>query len=67
MAAFGFLLIFFVGAIAILIAAGSAVGVVVTILFGPRPLSASALIVALVQALINAVLTTLFAVMVAQM
>src|SRR5206468_914506 len=64
---FGFLLLFFVGAVVVLIGVGAAVGVVVTLLFGPvEPMSASALIVALVQAVINAVVTTLFAVMLAR-
>jgi hypothetical protein len=64
---FAFVLLFFIGAVIALIAAGTAVGLVVTILFGPaEPLSAAALVEALVQALINAVVTTLFAVMLAR-
>lgn len=64
---FGFLVIFFIGAIALLIALASAVGLVVTMGLGPvTPMSASALVVALVQALANAAITTLFAVMLAR-
>lgn len=64
---FGFLLAFVVAAVIALIAVGAAVGVVVTLLLGAiEPMSGSALVVGLVQGLINAVVTTLFAVMLAR-
>lgn len=64
---FGFLLIFVIAALILLMAVGSAVGAVVILLMGPvQPMSAGALIVALVQALISAGITTLFAVMLAR-
>jgi len=63
----GFLLVFVVGAVLLLTAVGAAVGSVVVILLGPiQPLSAGALIIALVQSLVNAAITTLFAVMLAR-
>jgi hypothetical protein len=64
---FGFLAIFLVGAIILLMAVGSAVGAVVVLLLGQaQPMSAAALIIALVQALFSAAITTLFAVMLAR-
>lgn len=64
---FAFLALFFLGAIVLLVAAGSAVGVVVGLLLGPiEPWSASALVLALVQALLNAAVTVLFTVMLAR-
>jgi hypothetical protein len=65
---FGFVVMFFVGAVVLLIAVNTAVGLLVAVLLGPiEPMSASALVTALVQALLNAVITTLFAVMLARM
>jgi hypothetical protein len=65
---FGFLLVFVVGAIISLMAVGSAVGVVVRLLVGTiQPLSAAALVLALVQSLVSAAITTLFAVMLARL
>lgn len=64
---FGFLLAFFIGAVVLLLAIGAALGVFATVAFGPvTALSAGALVVALVQALANAVISTLFAVMLAR-
>jgi hypothetical protein len=64
---FGFLLIFLVGAVIVLVAINSAAGVVIGLLFGTiQPMSAAALIFALVQALVGAAITTLFAVMLAR-
>ena len=64
---FGFLLIFIAGALVLLIAIGAAVGSVVTLLLGkPEPMSAAALIIGLVQALVSAGVTTVFAVMLAR-
>jgi hypothetical protein len=64
---FGFLVMFLIAAVILLIAVGSAVGVVVRLLFGSiQPMSASALILALVQSLISAGVTILFAVMLAR-
>lgn len=64
---FGFVLMFFIGAVVVLIAVGSAVGAVLGLTFGGiDPLSLSALILALVQAFLNAVLTTVFGVMLAR-
>lgn len=64
---FGFLVIFLIGAIILLMAVGSAVGAVVVLLLGqPQPMSAAALIIALVQSLFSALVTTLFAVMLAR-
>lgn len=66
-ALFGFVLMFFVGAVVILLALGTVAGVIAGLLLGPiEPMSASALLVALVQGLGNAVVTTLFAVMLAR-
>ena len=64
---FGFLLIFIVGALVLLIAIGAAVGSVVALLLGkPEPMSAAALVIGLVQALVSAGVTTIFAVMLAR-
>ena len=64
---FGFLIAFLVGVIILLIAVGSAIGAVIVLLMGPvQPLSAGALIIALVQSLCSAAVTTLFAVMLAR-
>lgn len=64
---FGFLIIFIIGAIVLLFAVGSAIGTLVVLLMGPvQPMSAGALIIALVQALFSAAITTLFAVMIAR-
>jgi hypothetical protein len=64
---FGFLMMFFIGAIVLLLAISSALGLAVTVAIGPvKPMSASALIVALVQSLASAAVSTLFAVMLAR-
>lgn len=64
---FGFLLVFLIGAIVVIIAINSAAGVVIGLLLGSvQPMSAAALILALVQALFGAAVTTLFAVMLAR-
>jgi hypothetical protein len=64
---FGFLLLFIVAAIIVLLAVASATGVVANLLFGSiQPMSASALVVALIQALVGAAITTLFMVMLAR-
>lgn len=63
----GFLLIFFIGAIIVLLATGTLTGVVAQILLGPvEAMSPSALLVALVGAVANAAVTALFAVMLAR-
>jgi hypothetical protein len=64
---FGFLLLFVVGAIVVLIAVGSAVGVAVRLTLGPLdPMSAPALVFALVEALVSAAVSALFALMLAR-
>lgn len=64
---FAFLLMFFIGAIVLLLAINSAVGLAATIALGPvKPMSASALVVALIQSLASAAVSTLFAVMLAR-
>jgi hypothetical protein len=64
---FGFLLIFLVAALIGVLAIGSAAGVIVGLTVGAiQPMSASALIVALVQSLVSAGISTLFAVMIAR-
>jgi hypothetical protein len=61
---FAFLLLFLIAALVLLAAVGSAFGIVVGILLGkPDPLSAAALVIALVMGLVNAAVTGLFAVM----
>jgi hypothetical protein len=63
----GFLLAFFIGAVVALLAVSAATGAIAVLLFGPiEPMSASALLVALVEALANAAITGLFAVMLAR-
>lgn len=63
----GFLLVYFVAALAIMIAISAALGAVVALAFGAvTPMSMSALILALVHALMNAVLTGLLAIMLAR-
>jgi len=64
---FGFLLIFVVSALVLLLAVGAAVGSIVALLLGaPQPMSTAALLIGLVQALVSAGITTLFAVMLAR-
>jgi hypothetical protein len=66
-ALFGFLALFVVGAIIVLIAVGSAVGVVVRLTLGAmEPMSAAALVFALVEALVSAAISGLFALMLAR-
>ena len=63
----GFLLVFFVGAIIVLAAIVAAAGAVIGLTLGPPEAgSASALLLALVQGLVNAGVTVLFAVMLAR-
>jgi hypothetical protein len=63
----GFLLSFFIGAIVVLAAVKAATGAVAELLLGPiEPMSASALLMALVEAAANAAITGLFAVMLAR-
>jgi hypothetical protein len=63
----GFLLAFFIGAIVVLTAAKAATGTAAELLLGPiEPMSASALLGALVEAVANAAITGLFAVMLAR-
>jgi hypothetical protein len=60
--------VFVLGAVISLMAVGSAVGVVVRLLVGTiQPFSAAALVLALVQSLVSAAITTLFAVMLARL
>lgn len=64
---FGFLVLFIVGAVIVLMAVGSAVGVVVRLTLGAiEPMSAAALVLALVQSVIGAAVQTLFALMLAR-
>lgn len=64
---FGFVLIILVCAIILLMAVGAAAGVVIQLLIGSvQPMSAGALILALIQSLVSAAITTLFAVMLAR-
>ena len=64
---FGFLAMFVIGAIIVMIAVSSAVGVAVRLTLGAiEPMSAGALVFALVQALISAALSGLFALMLAR-
>jgi hypothetical protein len=63
----GFLLLFFIGAIVTLMAIQSVLAVVLRVSLGPiGPMSASALVVALVQGVVNAAISTLFAIMLAR-
>jgi hypothetical protein len=65
---FGFLLLFFITAIIVLLAVQSVVVLVATMILGPLdPMSASALLVAVVQALANAAVSGLFVVMIARL
>ena len=65
---FGFLVIFFVGAALVVLAIGSAAGVVIGLLFGKvQAMSAPALVLALIDAFVSAAITTLFAVMLARL
>ena len=64
---FGFLVLFLVGAVIIMMAVGSAVGVVVRLTLGAiEPMSAAALVLALVQSVVGAAVQTLFALMLAR-
>ena len=64
---FGFLFIFFLGAGIIVFAIASAAGVVVGLLIGKvQPMSAAALVLALIDALVSTAITTVFAVMLAR-
>lgn len=64
---FGFLAMFVIGAIIVLIAVGSAVGVGVKLTLGAiEPMSAAALVFALVQSLVSAAVSGLFALMLAR-
>lgn len=64
---FGFLAMFIIGAIIVLIAVSSAVGVAVRLTLGAiEPMSAGALVFALVQSLVSAALSGLFALMLAR-
>jgi hypothetical protein len=64
---FGFLILFFIGAIVAMSAVSWATGFVAVMWFGPiAPLSASALIVAIVDAIVNATITVFLAVMLAR-
>lgn len=64
---FGFGVAFFIATLIVLIAVAAASGVLAGLLFGPvEPMSASALIVALAQALVNAAVTIIFTVMLAR-
>lgn len=61
---FGFILLFFIAAIVILFSVGAASGVAVALVLGPpNPLSVSALILALIQALLSAAFTAFLSVM----
>lgn len=63
----GFVALYLVGAVLLLMAVISAVGAVVGLLMGPiQSLSAGALIIALVQALLSAAISTIFFVMIAR-
>ena len=64
----GFLLLFLVATMLIVLALHSAIGLVVSLALGPvEPMSASAVVIALIDALINAVVTVLLTVMLARM
>lgn len=64
---FGFLLLYVVATVVILIAVGNAIAVVVNLLIGPiQPMSAAALVAAFVQSLVSAGITTVFGVMLAR-
>ena len=64
---FGFLILFFIGAVVALLALSAVAGGIAALLFGGiEAMSAGALLVALVQAVANAAMTGLFAVMLAR-
>jgi hypothetical protein len=64
---FGFLVLFFIGALAVVLAVGAATGAVVAAFLGRiEPMTASALVMALIQALIQAAATVMLAVMLAR-
>ena len=66
---FVFLVLFFIAALAVVLAVGAAAGLLVTVLFGSGPLepmSSGALIIGLVQAVIQSAATVLLAVMLAR-
>lgn len=64
---FAFLLLFLVGAGILLIAVGTVAGTVVSLFLGPLdPLSASALITSLIEALFQAAVSVIFAIMLAR-
>ena len=63
----GFLLMFFIGAVVVLLVVQTVAGIVARLLLGPiEPMSLSALFVALFAAVANALVTGLFAVMLAR-
>ncbi len=64
---FGFLVLFVIAAVAVMLAAEALVGVIVQVLFGtPEPMSVGALVVALVRRLATAAVTVVFLVMLAR-
>lgn len=64
----GFLIMFFFGMLIVLLAVTALTGVVAEMAFGtPDPLSASALVIALVQGVLNAVVTLVFVLMSARL
>ena len=64
---FGFILLFMIAAVIVMMAISWAVGFVALILLGPvEPMSASALVIATVEAIVNAAVTVLLAVMLAR-
>jgi hypothetical protein len=64
---FGFLMLFFIGAFAVVIAVGAATGAAVAAFLGRiEPMTASALVMALVEAIVQAAATVLLAVMLAR-
>jgi hypothetical protein len=64
---FGFLMLFFIGALAVVLAVGAATGAVVATFLGQiEPMTAGALIMALVEAIVQAAATVLPAVMLAR-
>ena len=65
---FGFLVLFFVAGMIVIFAIEAVVGIVSRLMTGPtvEPMSVSALIVALVRAVLNAALITVLAVMLAR-
>lgn len=61
---FGFVLLFLIAAIVVLLGVGAASGVAVSLALGrPEPLSVSALVLALIQSILSAAFTTLLTVM----